>query len=157
MYDYTQDSLNLTNGCYTCMLEEQTCDACLDEQEARRIEMAHQIVENGGDFYYRQVGKTKIAIANSGAVGEKNCMTVLSDEPSGHDWVSAHVYLIRPAIQMDGTIREIRDEFTEPTSLLSDRLFELDVEVPVGYTVCADCHYMCNASVKCPNCEEVNA
>jgi len=156
MYDYTQDNLSVTNGCYTCMLTEQLCDACGEEQDARRTEMAYQIIENGGDFYYRQVGKTKIAVANSGAVGEKNAMSVLSDAPSGHDWVGAHVYLIRPAIQMDGTIREIREEFLEPTSLLSDRIFELDLEVPVGYTVCADCHYMCNKSIACPNCELVN-
>ena len=148
MYDYTQDNLSLANGCYTCMLAEQLCDACGEEQDARRTEMAHQIIENGGDFYYRKVGKTKIAVANSGAVGEKNAMSVLADAPSGHDWIGAQTR------DNDGKIRE---EFLEPVSLLSDRFFDLDVEVPVGSTVCADCHYVCNASAKCPNCEEVNA
>ena len=147
MYDYTQDNLSIANGCYTCMLAESVCDACAEEQDARRTEMAHQIIENGGDFYYRRVGKTRVAVANSGAVGEKNCMSVLSDDPSGHDWVSPRTE------RNDGTIRE---EFLEPMSLLSDRFFDLNVEVPVGSTVCADCHYVCYSQIACPNCELVN-
>jgi hypothetical protein len=137
MYDYTQDNLSVTNGCYTCMLAQQICDPCADEQDARLTDRAWDIVDEGNDVYRWQLSRK-------------------SDEPSGHDWVSAHVYLIRPAIQIDGTIREIREEFLEPTSLLSDRLFDMDIEVPVGSTVCADCHYVCNKSIACPNCELVN-
>ena len=147
MYDYTQDNLSVTNGCYTCMLAQQTCEPCADEQDARRTEMAHQIIENGGDFYYRKVGKAKIAVANSGAVGEKNTMSILSDDPSGHEWVGAQT------MRNDGSIR---DEFLEPMTLLSDRFFDINVEVPVGSTVCADCHYVCNTAIACPNCELVN-
>ena len=156
MYDYTQDNLSVTNGCYTCMLAQQICDACGEEQDNRRTEMAHQIIENGGDFYYRKVGKAKIAVANSGAVGEKNCMSVLADQPSAHDWVGATTRVKPYFVWVTQSWQDTRDEFLEPTSLLSDRFFELDLEVPVGYTVCADCHYMCNKSIACPNCELVN-
>lgn len=129
MYDYTQDNLSLANGCYTCMLAEQVCDACADERDAKLTDRAWEIVDDGNDVY-------------------RWTLTRKSDDPSGHDWVSAHT-------RIDGD--KIREEFLEPISLLSDRFFDLDVEVPVGSTVCADCHYVCNASAKCPNCEEVNA
>jgi len=129
MYDYTQDNLSLSNGCYTCMLAERICEACADEQDARLTDRAWDIVDEGNEVY-------------------RWTLTRKSDDPSGHDWVGAHTK------RDNGTIRE---EFLEPTSLLSDRFFDLDVEVPVGSTICADCHYVCNASAKCPNCEEVNA
>jgi hypothetical protein len=128
MYDYTQDNLSLANGCYTCMLAEQTCEACADEQDARLTDRAWEIVDDGNDIYRWQ-------------------LTRKSDDPSGHDWVGAQTR------HNDG---KIRDEFLEPVTLLSDRFFELNVEVPVGSTVCADCHYMCNKSIACPNCELVN-
>jgi hypothetical protein len=128
MYDYTQDNLSLANGCYTCMLAEQTCEACADEQDARLTDRAWEIVDDGNDIYRWQ-------------------LTRKSDDPSGHDWVGAQTRY------NDG---KIRDEFLEPVTLLSDRFFELNVEVPVGSTVCADCHYVCNKSTACPNCELVN-
>jgi hypothetical protein len=137
MYDYTQDNLSVTNGCYTCMLGNTTCDICLEEQDARLTDRAWDIVDEGNDVYRWQLSRK-------------------AEEPSGHDWVSAHVYLIRPAIQLDGTIREIREEFLEPVTLLSDRIFDMNVEVPVGSIVCADCHYVCNKAIACPNCELVN-
>ena len=129
MYDYTQDNLSLANGCYTCMLAEQTCEACADEQDARLTDRAWEIVDDGNQVYRWTLSRK-------------------SDDPSGHDWIGS---------QTRQTNGKIREEFLEPVSLLSDRFFDLDVEVPVGSTVCADCHYVCNASAKCPNCEEVNA
>jgi hypothetical protein len=128
MYDYTQDNLSVTNGCYTCMLAQQTCEACADEQDTRLTDRAWDIVDDGNDIYRWQ-------------------LTRKSDDPSGHDWVGSHT------MRDNGTIR---DEFLEPMTLLSDRFFDLNTEVPVGSTVCADCHYVCNKSTACPNCELVN-
>ena len=129
MYDYTQDNLSVTNGCYTCMLAQEVCEPCADEQDARLTDRAWEIVDDGNEIYRWTLSRK-------------------SDDPSGHDWIGSQTR------QDNGKIRE---EFLEPVSLLSDRFFELNVEVPVGSTVCADCHYVCNASAKCPNCEEVNA
>jgi hypothetical protein len=128
MYDYTQDNLSVTNGCYTCMLAQQTCEACADEQDARLTDRAWDIVDDGNDVYRWQLSRK-------------------SDDPSGHEWISAYT------MRNDGSVRE---EFLEPISLLSDRFFDMNVEVPVGSTVCADCHYVCNQSTACPNCELVN-
>jgi hypothetical protein len=128
MYDYTQDNLSVSNGCYTCMLAQQICEPCADEQDARLTDRAWEIVDDGNDIY-------------------RWTLTRKSDDPSGHDWVGARTE------RNDGTIR---DEFLEPISLLSDRFFDLNVEVPVGSAVCADCHYVCNQSTACPNCELVN-
>lgn len=137
MYDYTQDNLSVTNGCYTCMLAEQTCEACADEQDARLSDRAWEIVDSGNDVYRWQ-------------------LTRKSDDPSGHDWVSTTTRVEPYFVFATQTWEDTRSEFLEPTSLLSDRLFDLDVEVPVGSTVCADCHYVCNKSIACPNCELVN-
>jgi hypothetical protein len=128
MYDYTQDNLSVTNGCYTCMLAQQTCEPCADEQDARLTDRAWEIVDDGNDIY-------------------RWTLTRKSDDPSGHDWVSPRTE------RNDGSIR---DEFLEPISLLSDRFFDLDIEVPVGSAVCADCHYVCASNMPCPNCELVN-
>jgi hypothetical protein len=128
MYDYTQDNLSLANGCYTCMLAESVCDACADERDAQLTDRAWEIVDDGNDVY-------------------RWTLTRKSDDPSGHDWVSPRTE------RNDGSIR---DEFLEPMSLLSDRFFDLNVEVPVGSTVCADCHYVCYSQIACPNCELVN-
>ena len=128
MYDYTQDNLSLANGCYTCMLAEQTCVACADEQDARLTDRAWEIVDDGNQVYRWTLSRK-------------------SDVPSGHDWIGS---------QTRQTNGKIREEFLEPVSLLSDRFFDLNVEVPVGSTVCADCHYVCNKSTACPNCELVN-
>ena len=128
MYDYTQDNLSVTNGCYTCMLAQQTCEPCADEQDARLTDRAWEIVDDGNDVY-------------------RWTLTRKSDDPSGHDWISA------TTMRNDGSVRE---EFLEPISLLSDRFFDMNVEVPVGSTVCADCHYVCSTAIACPNCELVN-
>ena len=128
MYDYTQDNLSLANGCYTCMLAESVCEACADERDARLTDRAWEIVDDGNEVYRWTLSRK-------------------SDDPSGHDWIGAQTR------QDNG---KIRDEFLEPVSLLSDRFFDLDIEVPVGSTVCADCHYVCNSHIACPNCELVN-
>ena len=128
MYDYTQDKLSLASGCHTCWLTESVCDTCAEERDAQLTDRAWEIVDDGNEVYRWTLSRK-------------------SDDPSGHDWIGAQTR------QDNG---KIRDEFLEPVSLLSDRFFDLDIEVPVGSTVCADCHYVCNSHIACPNCELVN-
>lgn len=78
--------ISVTNQCYDCMLIDTLCDNCQDLADARLSEKAYEIIENGGDFYYRKEGKAQVAVASAGAMGERNCMSFLSNEPSGHDW-----------------------------------------------------------------------
>jgi hypothetical protein len=134
MYDYTQDNLSVTNACWTCQQADRICDACADERDARDTANAWEIVEDGNQVYRWKTHK-------------------IADEPSGHDWVSSHT---RIRVTLEHEKPQIREESLEPMTWLIDRIFEIDVEVPVGYTICTNCHYMCNSHVSCPNCELVN-
>jgi hypothetical protein len=97
--------------------------------------MAHQIVDESEDYYYRGYGDKKVAIANGGAVSELNPMSIIRDMVSGHEWT------------------EREGECLEPTSLLIDRLYDLETSVTVtrNETVCPDCHYLHNKATACPN------
>lgn len=98
-------------------------------------------------------------------------------EPSQHDWVASEtirgtqgkrVIMIEEwddacTLQLM-TIKFIepteqwwmRDEFLAPIVQLTDRIFDTEYEVSTTEVVCQDCHYVCNASIACPNCELVN-
>jgi hypothetical protein len=53
--------------------------------------------------------------------------------PSGHDWTE-------------------RDEFLEPTSLISDRFFDTNVEIHGFEKVCPKCHLVVNRGIGCTAC-----
>ena len=76
---------------------------------------------------------------------------------SGHEWVGSETRLPRPYITMTGDVVDTRQEFLEPISLITDRTFDEDAELPAHSVICAYCHLTCNQNVKCPNCDEVNA
>lgn len=124
------------SACLACVGLSELCPACQDLRDTRDAEIAHQIVDESQDFYYRGYGKNKRAVANGGAVSEYNPMSVIRDLPSGHDW----------------TDRE--GEFLEPIAMLVDRLYDLETSVTMtsNEVICSDCHLAHNKHAVCPNC-----
>ena len=116
--------ISITVQCYNCIALSEVCPDCEDSRQAHDAEIAHNIVDEGNLQY-------------------RHAWTYTQPEPSAHDWVSA---ITRRA---DGSER---DEFTEPTTMLVDRLFELNVDIPINSMVCQDCHYTYNKFATCPNC-----
>jgi hypothetical protein len=126
--DYTQDQLSLTNTCPECIAQEQLCTDCVDTADARLTDKAYELVDEGNLQYKHQWLQTT--------------------EPSSHDWVSAIVYLPRPAVQFDGSIVEFRYEYKKPTTDLQDggeldNLWELeDYTQSQRETECPWCHLL---------------
>lgn len=133
------DSISVTNQCYDCMLSDSLCSECLDNQEARASDIAHQIVDDRNLQY-------------------SNVWSSTSPQPSGHDWISP--------VTRKGE-KDERYEFFQATTYLADRLtqswflgkhiFDMTVEddeltLPKNYAICDSCHMMVNAQVICPNC-----
>ena len=125
------------SACVACVGLTELCPACQDLRDTRDAEIAHQIVDESQDFYYRGYGENKRAVANGGAVSEYNPMSVIRDLPSGHDW----------------TDRE--GEFLEPIVQLADRLYDLESSVTISpaEVICQDCHLVYNKWSNCPNCK----
>lgn len=120
----TAVGISVTVQCYNCIALSEVCPDCEDARQARDAEIAHDLVDEGNLQYHKAWHYSQ-------------------PEPSGHDWVAS---LTRKA---DGSERE---EFTEPTTMLVDRLFELNVEMPPNSVVCNKCHYTFNKATICPNC-----
>jgi hypothetical protein len=142
------DSISVTNQCYDCMLSDSLCSECLDNQEARASDMAHQIVDDR-NLQYQHVWHST------------------NPQPSGHDWVSPNTRVEPYFVFATQSWEDTRSEFREPASLLVDRLaqswflgkhiFDITVEddeliIPKNYAICDSCHMMVNARVICPNC-----
>ena len=60
-------------------------------------------------------------------------MLKVEEMPSGHDWTE-------------------RDEMLEPTSLISDRFFDTDLDIHSFEKVCSTCHLVVNQEVGCTAC-----
>lgn len=56
-----------------------------------------------------------------------------NEPPSGHDWTE-------------------RDEMLEPTSLISDRFFDTNLDIHSFEKVCSTCHLVVNREVGCTDC-----
>lgn len=130
---YTEETgITISAMCYQCHALGDQCPDCLEEQDSRDIEVAHRIVEEGGDY----ITIAKRNIANAGLLGEKNPPSLIQTYPSGHDW----------------TDRE--DEFVEPVAMLVDRLYDLETSLILtgAETICQACHLVYNKYAPCPNC-----
>ena len=128
--------ISIQTMCYQCQALTELCPDCQEQRDANDTYIAHQIVDESQDFYYRGYGDKKVAVANGGSVSEYNPMSVIRDLISGHDWTDR-----------DG-------ELLEPTAQLIDRLYDLETSITItaNETVCQDCHYLHNRAIKCPNC-----
>ncbi len=133
----TSNGISIQTMCYQCQALTELCPDCQETKDTNDSILAHQIIDESEDFYYRGYGTKKVAVANGGAVSEYNPMSVIRDLPSGHDW----------------TDRE--DEFTEPVSMLVDRLFDLETSLTTttNEVLCNSCHLIYNKyQADCPVC-----
>lgn len=117
------DELTVSNPCYQCMIQMELCVDCQDLRDSRATNIAHDLVDEGNLIYTKQ-------------------LSVIT-EPSGHDWIGA--------VTLDNHNKE-REEFLEPVTNLSDRFFELEVELTPHEMVCQTCRLVCNKHAVCPNC-----
>ena len=126
------DELTVSNPCYQCMIQMELCVDCQDLRDSRATNIAHDIVDEGNLVYPKQWHSVT--------------------EPSGHEWVSATTRVEPYFVYATQTWEDTRDEFLEPITNLSDRFFELIVDLGSHETVCQDCHMVCNKHAVCPSC-----
>ena len=124
-----QIGISVTNACYHCYILNEVCIDCEDRRQANDAIFAHELVDDGNDIYRYAPMYTS--------------MTKIEAETSGHDWV--------------GSVTRIygdkeRNEFLEPVTLITDRLFDLSFDMPANSVICQDCHYTFNKHTQCPNC-----
>lgn len=127
-----QQGISITNACYQCMIQMELCPDCTDLRDSRATEFAHEIVDEGNDIYRYAPMYTSL--------------TKIEAPVSGHEWVGTTTV---------GTWYDpeaIREEYLEAVSLITDRLFDLNVDMPPNSTVCQACHYTYNKHSQCPNC-----
>jgi hypothetical protein len=126
------DELTVTNACYQCMIQMELCPDCSDLRDSRATDIAHDMVDEGNLIYSSQWHSVT--------------------EPSGHEWVSSTTrvepYFSIYTLKMEDT----REEYLEAVSLITDRLFDLNADMPANSMVCQACHYTYNKHAQCPNC-----
>ena len=134
--------ISTDTNCYECRIIQQdselgftgmTCSSCTELKEGRDAVIVHALVEEGGMQYTHQ-------------------LSLITDDPSGHDWVGATTRLEKPVRNAAGELIEFREEYLEPITNLVDRMFTLDLWIPPMYDICSDCHLQIHRQVACPNC-----
>jgi hypothetical protein len=134
---YTESNgISITQMCYQCQALTELCPDCQELRDSRDITIAHQIVDDGNLQY-------------------KFVWSIITDEPSGHDWISSQVVTREYVDDETGElVKIIRDEFTEPISQLADRIYDLDTSLIItpAETICQACHLVYNKATHCPNC-----
>lgn len=126
------DELTVSNPCYQCMIQMELCMDCQDLRDSRATYVAHELVDEGSIQYTKQLHYTA--------------------EPSGHDWVSPTTRVEPYFVWATQTWEDTREEFMEPVTNLSDRFFDLVVEIGPHEAVCESCHMVCNKHAVCPSC-----
>jgi hypothetical protein len=134
---YTESNgISITQMCYQCQALTELCPDCQELRDSRDVTIAHQIVDEGNLQY-------------------KFVWSIITDEPSGHDWISSQVVTREYVDDETGElVKVIRDEFTEPISQLADRIYDLDTSLIItpAETICQACHLVYNKATHCPNC-----
>lgn len=128
-----QLGISVTNTCYACYMLDDACMECEDTRQARDSNIAHAIVDEGNLQYRRQLSYNL-------------------PEDSGHEWVGSTTRVEPYFVWATQTWEDTREEFLPPITVITDRLFELNMEMPPNSMVCQTCHYTCNKHAACPNC-----
>jgi hypothetical protein len=126
------DELTVSNPCYQCMIQMELCVDCQELRDSRATDIAHEIVDEANLIYPAQWHSIT--------------------EPSGHDWVSPTTRVEPYFVYATQTWEDTREEFLEPITNLSDRFFELVVDLGPHEMVCQDCRMVCNKHAVCPSC-----
>lgn len=128
-----ENGITVQYQCYNCQIIDARCNDCQDELDAQDTARAWELVDEGNLQYRFTLSQVT--------------------EPSAHDWTSSVTRLLKPAIQLDGTLVEFRHEFAQPSVKLEDgldeetilhlNLAELDDETQRNREVeCPWCHLM---------------
>lgn len=126
------DELTVSNPCYQCMIQMELCVDCQDLRDSRATNIAHDLVDEASNQYKRPMHRV--------------------DNPSNHEWVSPTTRVEPYFVWATQTWEDTREEFVEPVTNLSDRFFEMVVDLGPHETVCQDCHMVCNKHAVCPSC-----
>jgi hypothetical protein len=105
---------------------------CEDTRTARDTNIAHDIVDEGNNQYERPMHRV--------------------DDPSGHEWVGSTTRIEPYFNWLTQEWEDTREEFLPPITVITDRLFELNMDMPPNSMVCQTCYYTCNKHAACPNC-----
>jgi hypothetical protein len=130
------NGISIQTMCYGCQALTELCPECQETRDARDIDIAHQIVDEGNLQY-------------------KHVWSKSDSDVTAHDWVGSVTKLRRPAIQMDGSVVEERYEFLDAISVITDRLFDLETSLTVttSEVVCNSCNLIYNKyQADCPVC-----
>jgi hypothetical protein len=130
--------ITITNACYACYILNELCMDCEDNRLTREAIMAHEIVDDGSDIYRYAPMYTSL--------------TKIDTPESGHEWVGSTTRVEPYFVWATQTWEDTREEFLPPITVITDRLFELNMEMPPNSMVCQTCHYTCNKHAACPNC-----
>jgi hypothetical protein len=153
--------ITVTNMCYQCYCLNELCPDCQENRDIQDIQNAHLIVDESSDYYVSTFRGTVLkavpnkTVANGGSIAEPRPLSVARDAESGHDWVGSVTKLVRPAVQLDGSIVEDRYEFLDAISIITDRIFDLETSITVtaNEVVCGSCHLVYNKHQQdCPVC-----
>lgn len=153
--------ITVSNMCYQCYCLNELCPDCQENRDIQDIQNAHLIVDESSDYYVSTFRGTVLkavpnrAVANGGSIAEPRPLSVTRDAESGHDWVGSVTKLVRPAIQIDGSVIEDRYEFLDAISLITDRIFDLETSITVtaNEVVCGSCNLIYNKHQQdCPVC-----
>ena len=126
------DELTVSNPCYQCMIQMELCVDCQDLRDSRATDIAHDMVDEGNLIYPAQWHSIT--------------------EASGHEWVSPTTRVEPYFVYATQTWEDTREEFLEPITNLSDRFFEMVVDLGPHEMVCQDCRMVCNKHAVCPSC-----
>jgi len=125
--------ISVTNSCYSCYMLDSICMECDDRRTAIDTNIAHNMVDEGNLQYPRQLSYNQ-------------------PEDSGHEWIGSTVRVEPYFVWATQTWEDTREEFLPPITVITDRLFELNMEMPPNSMVCQTCNYTCNKHAPCPNC-----
>ena len=125
------NGITVSNQCFQCHSLNELCPDCQDERDTRDTVIAHELVDDSSDIYRYAPMYTSL--------------TKIEPEVSGHEWVGSSIRIGK----------RVRDEFLEPTTLISDRIFEPNLELADDERVCVWCHLVTLSQTKCVNCDEV--
>jgi hypothetical protein len=130
--------IGVAENCYTCYMLDGPCMDCEDTRLTKEAIAVHEIVDEGNDIY-------RYAPMYSS-------MTKIDKPESGHEWVGS-VTRVEPYFNwLAQEWQDTREEFLPPITVITDRLFELNMDMPPNSMVCQTCHYTCNKHAACPNC-----
>ena len=131
--EYIPAGISVERQCLDCTADV-LCTACVELKESRDYFIMYQIVDEGNMGY----SAPQVQIEN--------------ELPSGHDWVGSTTRVEPYFVYVTQTWEDTRDEFLEPTSLISDRFFDTDLDIHSFEKVCSTCHLVVNREVGCTEC-----